>query len=179
MRGQNPECVRFSHFRTLWYLSCFGIFGTYVRNFKISVDENEAWEHLSSEVTHIFDFFHCPIFVKHAISDVDLLQSIGWTRFSYISFLTAIKALCVVCVCVCVWCGCVCVCVVCVVVWVCVCVCGVWCGCVCVVWCVLLWVCVCMWCGCVCVYVWCGVCCDVVCVCVVWCGCVCVVWCVL
>jgi len=103
-----------------------------VRNFKKSVDENEAWEHLSSEVTHIFDFFHCPIFVKHAISDVDLLQSIGWTRFSYISFLSAIKALCVVCVCVYV-CG---------VVWVCVvmwcgCVCVVWCGCVCVVWCVL------------------------------------------
>ena len=48
-------------------------------------------------------FFHCPIFVKHAISDVDLLESIGWTRFDYVSFLfylmmeaePALKALCV------------------------------------------------------------------------------------
>jgi len=38
-------------------------------------------------VTHVFDFFHCPSFVKHALSDIDLLESIGWTRFGYISFL--------------------------------------------------------------------------------------------
>ena len=57
----------------------------YVRNFKKSLDRNVAWEHLSSDVTHVFDFFHCPIFVKHAVSDVDLLQFIGWTRFSYIT----------------------------------------------------------------------------------------------
>jgi hypothetical protein len=58
-----------------------------MRNFKKSVDQNETWEHLSSEVTHVFDFLHCPIFVKHAVSGTDLLESIGWTRFGYISFL--------------------------------------------------------------------------------------------
>lgn len=103
MKGQNPEHVRCSHFRTLWYLFCVWIFWKNVRNFKKFLDHNESREHLSSEVTRVFDFFHCPIFVKHAISDVDLLQSIGWTRCGYISFLfylmmeaePAIKALCV------------------------------------------------------------------------------------
>jgi len=74
-----------------------------MRNFKKSLDQDEAREHLSFEVTRVFDFFHCPIFVKHAVSGVDLLESIGWTRFGYISFLfylmmeaePAIEALCV------------------------------------------------------------------------------------
>jgi len=42
-----------------------------VKNFKKSLDQNKAWERLSFEVTHVFDFFHCPIFVKHAVSYVD------------------------------------------------------------------------------------------------------------
>lgn len=71
MRGQNPQRVRYSHSRTLWCLSCFWIFWTYVKNFKKSLDQNKAWERLSFEVTHVFDFFHCPIFVKHAVSYVD------------------------------------------------------------------------------------------------------------
>lgn len=44
-----------------------------------------------------------PFLLKHAVSDVDLLESIGWTRFDYTSFLyylmmeaePAVKALCV------------------------------------------------------------------------------------
>jgi hypothetical protein len=32
-------------------------------------------------------FFHCPIVVKCAVSDVNLLKSIGWTGFGYTSVL--------------------------------------------------------------------------------------------